>query len=89
MCEYKEQYDRTKRWYEEFKKINNKKEHIRNTQYEDDIVYAFFQNCYHLKDWIKNDDKIKTRKNVERFIEENKCLSICSDICNGSKHLKG
>ena len=54
-----------------------------------DIVLSFFQNCYHLKDWLKNDaNGAFQRFAVEQFVNENRELRLCADICNGSKHLK-
>jgi hypothetical protein len=55
-----------------------------------DYVYSFFQNCYHLKDWIKNDPKVsEAAKNaVEEFISGDDSLSLCADIANASKHLR-
>lgn len=55
----------------------------------DDAIYTFFQNCYFLKDWIKNDPDVGNSLglDVETFINSSKALSICADICNGSKHL--
>jgi hypothetical protein len=53
-----------------------------------DAVYTFFQTCYHLKDWIKNDPNAPGQKDVEYFVSSSSSLSICADICNGSKHLK-
>ena len=55
MSKYEEQFKRVNRWYDRFKKLNSGKEHTRNTDFEADDVHAFFINCYHLKDWIKND----------------------------------
>ena len=49
------------------------------------MVYAFFQNCYHLGDWIVN-DHLTTRTELNEFINANGCMQICADICNGSKH---
>lgn len=83
-----EQYERVKRWYERFKAINENKEHNLPTDYYQDEVYAFFINCYHLKDWIKNDkDTQVTSAEVENFVENSEFLKVCGDICNGSKHL--
>ena len=55
-----------------------------------DDVYAFFQNCYHLKDWIKNDPTLPSsiRSEVEDYIDQTRALSICADLCNALKHLK-
>ena len=81
-----DQYYRMKRWYYLLEKMR------KSTEVDDDptinyidVIYAFFQNCHHLKDWIKN-DHLKTNPDVEQFINENECMKICADICNGSKH---
>ncbi|WNB76905.1 hypothetical protein [Methylomonas koyamae] len=84
---YEEQLARVKRYFERFSKINGGISHTQESPNYDDDIYAFFQNCYHLKDWIKNDTYCKTW-NVEEFINSNPELQICADICNGRKHLK-
>lgn len=54
--------------------------------YEDDLV-SFFMHCYHVKDWIIRRNKIGvTSKEVEAFINSNRCLQVCADLSNGSKH---
>jgi len=52
-----------------------------------DDVYAFFQNCYHLKDWLKKDPAFKAPEDIEKFVEKTLCLALCADICNATKHL--
>lgn len=85
---YLEQYQRTKRWYERFKSIDEGKDNDRASEYYQDEIYAFFINCYHLKDWIKNDPASGINKDeIENFINKSENLSICADLCNGSKHL--
>jgi hypothetical protein len=55
--------------------------------FHDDVV-AFFQACYHLKDWIKNDPAAApVAPLVEGYISRTPCLALAADICNGSKHL--
>ena len=45
-------------------------------------------NCYHLKDWIKNDPASSSiAGRVEDYISSTPDLSLCADICNGLKHL--
>ena len=84
-----EQYHRMYRWHERFKSINEKREHSKDTAYYEDEIYAFFINCYHLKDWIINDPELKiSAKQVEDFINDSEPLSVCHDICNGLKHLE-
>lgn len=55
MEKYEEQFERVKRWYERFRRINEGTSHEKNTEYYHDEVYAFFVNCFHVKDWILND----------------------------------
>jgi len=87
---FEEQFERVKRWYERFQKIDQGKPHRTHLDYYQDDVYAFFLNCYHLRDWIKHDDKLpaRARRNVDAFINSRDCLKICRDICIAVKHLK-
>jgi hypothetical protein len=52
-----------------------------------DALFHFFQDAYHLKDWIKNDSEVTTSV-VEKWINETDALRLCADLCNGSKHLR-
>ncbi len=55
-----------------------------------DEIYAFFQSCYHLKDWLRNDDSLTSAVQgaVEGYINQQRSLKLCADICNSSKHLQ-
>src|SRR5262245_54487075 len=89
MPAYREQYDRMKRWYERFAAIDQGRPHdVASDNYLDEI-YAFFLNCYHLKDWIKCDSAVpvKDPQAVEDHINANRSLRLCADICNSLKHL--
>jgi len=83
-----EQYNRMKRFLERIKTQNRNQ-----IEYEDDI-WAFFQNAWHLKDWIQNDDAFKTKNNInidnflKNGIEQSTNLQICRDIANQTKHLR-
>jgi hypothetical protein len=88
---YIEQYARVRRWYERFKAIAGGQEHRMPSAYYRDDVVAFFINCHHLKDWVKNDPFALehgslTRTGVEDFVNASAELRICGDVCNGSKH---
>jgi hypothetical protein len=54
-----------------------------------DIVIFACQSMWHLKDWILNDPEFhpKDTKQLETDIHAEKCLLICADLANGSKHL--
>jgi len=84
-----------KRWYECIKKIDQGRPHNLSfvnlpPDYFYDEVYAFFLNCYHLKDWIQSDDTVKPleKKKVNDFMKQNECMRVCRDICVGIKHLE-
>ncbi len=84
-----EQYERTLRWFEQFKRISEGQEHTQNSDHYEDIMRAFFENCYHLKDWIKNDPQSKIPpQDIEDFINNTPSMRICADIANSQKHLR-
>ncbi len=86
---YVKQYERVKRWYDRFSALNNGRTHDSFSENYVDDIYAFFQNSYHLKDWIKNDSAVPVaiQNAVEPYITSTRCLRLCADICNSSKHL--
>jgi hypothetical protein len=61
----------------------------KQTEYED-MLYAFFQNCWHLKDWIKNDAAAPSalRGPIENHYRQYLSLQLSADVANGTKHLK-
>jgi hypothetical protein len=60
----------------------------KQTEYED-MLYAFFQNCWHLKDWIKNDTAAPSTLAgpIEQLCRRYQPLLLSADIANGTKHL--
>jgi len=81
--------DQAKRVLRSFKKLpkNNFSKII--TEKIKDNYYHFFQDAYHLKDWIVNDPKLNIKKkDVNNFIDNNKYLKILQGIANATKHLK-
>lgn len=56
-----------------------------------DNYYHFFQDCYHLKDWIANDPVIKkniSKQQIDDYINKTKYLKVVGGIANATKHLK-
>ena len=85
---YPEQWERIRRWYLRFEETSQGKLHDKQSDFYQDDVYAFFMNCYHLKDWIKNDPTaFALSAKVETFISNVPEMALCADICNGLKHL--
>lgn len=54
-----------------------------------DLVIFSCQSMWHLKDWILNDPHFGAKDLValKAEIHSARCLLVCSDIANGSKHL--
>jgi hypothetical protein len=55
-----------------------------------DMAWAFFQNCWHVKDWVNNDPRIaQATKDAVTCAAENpdRPLKLCQEFCNGIKHL--
>ena len=50
---YNAQLDRTRRFLERIEG-----EHKDDVAFQD-IVWSFFQHCWHLKDWVMNDDTVQ------------------------------
>jgi hypothetical protein len=57
--------------------------------YQDD-VWSFFQNCWHVKDWVKNDPLVPqdAKDRVKAAAEASAVLAVCNDMASGTKHLK-
>ena len=54
-----------------------------------DDTYSFFIHCYHLKDWLANDDTFgRSRREIEKFVAGTPALALCGDVANSIKHLK-
>src|SRR5260370_22495264 len=57
-----------------------------------DFVFAFFMNCYALRDWVIGSG-FKSEADVDAFIRSNPDMALCRDIFNGLKlfsiHAKG
>jgi hypothetical protein len=53
-------------------------------------MWAFFQNCWHIKDWVKHDPLVPSAtKEIIVDMAENQSvdLKMCQQLCNGTKHL--
>lgn len=80
------QYNRMMRWVDRFKELSSKehKESAKTHLYFD-TMYTCFQNIFFLKDWLLHDTSL-TSKDLNNFIDSNKEIGVCRDICNGTKH---
>lgn len=57
-----------------------------SVEFEDDL-HHFMQDCWHLKDWIKNDPSAGIgAAEIEKYVGDYRSLCIVADLANGSKH---
>jgi hypothetical protein len=83
MSEWREQYDRMKRWRETMATDRGNRERVT------DIFFAFAQTCYHMVDWLANDASQPIRKGEAKdYVFNSDALSFCAEICNGAKHAR-
>jgi hypothetical protein len=81
-------------WEEQFKRMARALKKVEQPKTDDeealDDIYSFFQNCWHLKDWIQHDDSLppKISYAIVRDAHKMESLRFCADLANGSKHLK-
>lgn len=75
------QYERMQRTYARLSQS-----YVSSIDYDDDLQH-FFQDCWHLKDWIKNDASLSLGVNIEDEVNAHKALRIAADLANGCKHL--
>jgi hypothetical protein len=56
----------------------------------EDMLFTLFQNCWHLKDWIKNDPSSPSTlaASIEQLCQNYQSIMLSADIANGTKHLK-
>jgi hypothetical protein len=58
-----------------------------STDYDDDL-WSFFQNCWHLKDWVRNDPDVSASLNeqIEEIVTKYPHIIVCADLANRTKH---
>jgi hypothetical protein len=56
----------------------------------DDAVYHFFQDAWHLKDWVKRDPAVSqaVSSRVESDLAVSADLAAAADVANGTKHFE-
>lgn len=76
--------------YERMRRSRAQLENMHRTSDEfDDAFYHAVQDAWHLKDWIKEDDKLgeQLRSEIINKVESAESLGIVADLANCTKHL--
>lgn len=80
-------------WISQFQRMVRYIERAKLAKDEVDILdfsIAFFQACYHLREWIQVFEQINRREwliHWEAFLKKHICMKYCRDLCNISKHM--
>ena len=86
---YRHQLDRARRFLDRLDRPASLDGDGMNDVEFQDMVWAFFQNCWHVKDWVKNDPLVDqvVKDAVIKRAHESVVLRVCRELCNGTKHL--
>lgn len=74
------------RSYDRLKKIETDNGNAIGNTESRDAVEDFFNQCYHLKDWLKKDKNTNLYTDIEDYINKSHSLSLAADYCNTFKH---
>jgi hypothetical protein len=88
VASYRQQIERTRRYLIRLEQMYSGAVHNRPNEELLDDVYTCFENCYHVKDWLKNDTTFTKRspEEIENYVTNTPELAITADICNAQKH---
>jgi len=79
------QWERIERWYSRVLEVQQKSEKQELDSYDLDIIIAFFQNAWHLKDWLLA-SRPDLNSDITNLFHSSYEMGACRDICNGFKH---
>ena len=87
--EYLQQLDRARRFLDRVDRHIEDLEQIDSVEFQD-MMWSFFQHCWHVKDWVKNDQALSPAQVAAVLAKacESASLIVCQDICNATKHLQ-
>jgi hypothetical protein len=79
---YREQLDRVRRFLE---RVEGR--HRSEVEFKD-IMWSFFQHCWHLIDWLQHDGGASEaqKQGVKAKVHASALLALCRDLCNGTRH---
>jgi hypothetical protein len=83
--QWKLQWHRVIRWYKRTSAVKTKSLSAELDVDDIDLVIAFFQNCYHLRDWLRA-SRPDLSAQIDSLFSHNFEMAACRDICNGFKH---
>lgn len=85
---YRNQLDRARRFLDRIQMTPEDWADMDDVEFQD-MMWAFFQNCWHIKDWLKNDPLVSQalKDAAIQDAHQSQHLKMCQELCNGTKHL--
>src|SRR6266481_8171915 len=83
--QWRDQWCRTQRWFASVGTLKRQAAQHELDANDLDTILAFFQNCYHLRDWISASRPDLTNR-LDDLFQSYFEMGACRDICNGFKH---
>ena len=83
--QWRNQWNRALRWHARVQRIEEKSKKHELDIGDMDVVLAFFQNCYHVRDWIAG-CKPEFKNKLADLFRNHFEMGACRDVCNGFKH---
>jgi hypothetical protein len=82
---YRHQLDRARRCLDSIEQSYEEFGDMDPVDFQDNM-WSFFQHCWHIKDWVRNDPLVlqATKDLVVADAEQSRTLTICQDLCNWS-----
>ena len=75
---WRTQLNRVRRWW---RRLSN----ATDPHDREDYLYAFFENAFHLRDWLRDTGEV-AEADLAKFFEVNEEMRLCRDLANSHKH---
>jgi hypothetical protein len=72
------QLDRVRRWYHRASRTEDPTDRY-------DFLYAFFENAFHLRDWLIDNNAV-SGEDLRILFATNEDMRLCRDLANSHKH---
>lgn len=83
---WRTQFARTRRWHARLQKVQTDSVKFGIRQDFEDHIYAFYQNCCHLREWLSKSGAVP-EADIAQLVAAHEELQLCRDVCNGTKHM--
>lgn len=75
---WRTQLERLRRWYHRLSTAVEPSDRY-------DFLHAFFENAFHLRDWLKDTGAV-SEQDLDAFFAANAEMRLCRDLANAHKH---